>query len=135
MIIDLFIRLSFIYNKNIFIDNNHKNPTNSIEIKEFESLFNTVKKNKTILIFEPNKHHHECIPGYCKYFIDLGYNVDILLHICGLDSLCLFKDTRKIRLFAFNNIKQITNFSTNFSSITLLNYVVRNNIYNNLKII
>lgn len=42
-------------------------------------LYYHIKKN-TILIFENNNHHYECTPGYSKYFIDLGYNVDIIMH-------------------------------------------------------
>lgn len=38
-----------------------------------------VRKN-TVLIFEPNWSHGECIPGYAKYFLDLGFNVDVLMH-------------------------------------------------------
>ena len=34
----------------------------------------------SILIFEPNRCHGECIPGYARYFLDMGFNVDVLMH-------------------------------------------------------
>ncbi|UOE38010.1 hypothetical protein [Chryseobacterium oryzae] len=33
---------------------------------------------KSILIVEPNPYHFEILPGFCKYFQDLGYNVDVI---------------------------------------------------------
>jgi len=42
-------------------------------------------KPKTVLIVEPNNCHGEVIPGYVQYFIDMGYNVDILI----TTKLCL----------------------------------------------
>lgn len=35
-------------------------------------------KEKSVLIVEPNPYHFELQPGYCKYFQDLGYNVDVI---------------------------------------------------------
>lgn len=32
-----------------------------------------------ILVFEPNKHHYEILPGFCQLFIKLGYDVDLLV--------------------------------------------------------
>lgn len=36
-------------------------------------------KDNHVLLVEPNPYHGEIIPGYVKYFQDLGYNVDLLL--------------------------------------------------------
>lgn len=33
----------------------------------------------SVLIFESQPHHGECLPAYIKYFNDLGYHVDLLL--------------------------------------------------------
>ncbi|MBO5833348.1 MAG: glycosyltransferase [Alphaproteobacteria bacterium] len=38
-----------------------------------------VKKN-TILMVEANPYHCECMTGMAKYFLDMGYRVDILMH-------------------------------------------------------
>ena len=67
-------------------------------------------KNK-VLIFEPFTYHYECTPGFSKYFIDLGYNVDIIMHNTGLSSFAFFKDISKIRFFIYNNIIDINKYS------------------------
>lgn len=46
---------------------------------DFENLpFEEIQKNSVLLI-ESNNFHSETLPGIARYFIDLGYNVDILL--------------------------------------------------------
>lgn len=35
-------------------------------------------KEKSVLIVEPNPYHFELQPGFCKYFQDLGYSVDVI---------------------------------------------------------
>ena len=72
-----------------------------IPLKE---MFNNIVKKKTVLIFEPNNYHFECLPGYTKYFIDLGYNVDILSLNNSLDSFCLFEEKYKIRFFVYDDL-------------------------------
>jgi len=37
-------------------------------------------KEKSVLLTELNSFHGECLPGMAKYFLDLGYNVDVLLN-------------------------------------------------------
>ena len=106
----LFFCSFFIKDKNILIkikDELIKKPQNYLEKKSLDELFTSKVKKHSILIFEPNKYHHECIPGYSNYFLNLGYNVDIIIHIFGIDSLNLFPDFRNIRLFIFYNKKEI----------------------------
>ena len=88
---------------------------NEIELKKriikkynfIEFLNNTINK-KTILIFEPREFHNECTPGYTKYFIDLGYNVDILMRYQGIDSFSYFNDNiENIRMFLYNKLREI----------------------------
>lgn len=64
------------------------------ESRDFETwfLFNVIPvfkkklktpviKQNTVLIWEPClKNHSEVVPGYAKYFLDLGYHVSILLN-------------------------------------------------------
>ena len=38
-----------------------------------------VRKN-SVLIIEANDCHGEVLPGYAKYFLDMGYNVNIIMH-------------------------------------------------------
>ena len=35
--------------------------------------------NMRILVFEPNNHHYEILPGFCKLFERLGFEVDLLV--------------------------------------------------------
>ena len=89
----------------------------NINISTLYEFMNITKFKNKILFFEPNYHHHECIPGFTKYFIDLGYDVDILLTSNGIDSLSLFRQINKLRLFTFKNLNQIKNNSQILSSI------------------
>ena len=89
----------------------------NINISTLYEFMNITKFKNKILFFEPNYHHHECIPGFTKYFIDLGYDVDILLTSNGIDSLSLFRQINKLRLFTFKNLNQIKNNSKILSSI------------------
>ena len=36
-------------------------------------------KDNTVLLIEPNNCHGEVLPGIAKYFLDLGYNVDVIV--------------------------------------------------------
>lgn len=89
----------------------------NIEIFPFKKLFNNIMKNNTILIIEINNHHYECTPGFSKYFIDIGYKVDILMHKSGIDSFYLFNQTGNIKLFIFQNDYQIRFSVKDLSSI------------------
>ena len=91
---------SFLYTKK---NNQTLKILDKIKERSFFDFFNTTIKNNTILIFEPNKYHQECIPGFSKYFLDLGYNIDILVHKSGNDCFILFPETKNIRLRTFND--------------------------------
>ena len=89
-----------------------------IKVSNFtELLFNFTINNNTILIFEPNEYHFECTPGFTKYFIDLGYNVDILMHKFGIDTFNLFDGTENIRLLVFDNLDNIHTHSKSLSFV------------------
>ena len=74
----------------------------SYTIYDFCIANSNVKEN-SVLILEPFHFHNECTPGFSKYFIDLGYNVDIILHKIGITSLCIFEPINKIRFFFYDN--------------------------------
>ncbi len=38
----------------------------------------TLVTKNTVLLLETNDCHAECLPGFAKYLLDLGYNVDVL---------------------------------------------------------
>ena len=81
------------------------------------NLLNFNITNNTVLIFEPAEYHHECTPGYTKYFLDLGYNVDIILDNFGRNTFCLFNLLQNIRIFTFDKLSQLTDHSKEFQLI------------------
>lgn len=78
-------------------------------------------EHNTVLIFEPAFYHHECTPGFSKYFLDLGYNVDIILDNLGFNTFCLFNSLGNIRAFTFHKLSQFIDHSKEFQLI-LKNY-------------
>ena len=90
----------------------YKNYTSYKSLKKF--LTSETKPN-SVLIFEPNPYHHECIPGYAKYFSDLGYNLDVLMIKGNEDSLDLFESKDKLRIFTFDDLEQINLTSNKIS--------------------
>ncbi len=64
-------------------------------------------REKSVVIFEPNPYHHECLPGYTKYFTDLGYNVDTLIIDGNQDSMAFFEPHDNVRIFTYENLDQI----------------------------
>jgi len=53
---------------------------------------------KSVLIVEPNPYHGEILPGYAKYWCDLGYNVELILRpeLVYDAPFCRFDKTPKI---------------------------------------
>jgi len=80
-------------------------------------LNSNIIKNNTVLIFEPAFYHHECTPGYTKNFLDLGYNVDIILENFGCNTFCLFNSLENIRIFTFHKLSQFSAHSKKFQLI------------------
>ncbi len=83
--------------------------------KALEKFLSADIKPKSVIIFEFNAHHHECMPGYAKYFTDLGYNVDVLIKSGCENALELFEPKDKLRIFTFNNIDQVSYLSSEIS--------------------
>jgi len=81
------------------------------------NLLNCNIKHNTVLIFEPAFYHHECTPGYTKYFLDLQYNVDIILENSGYNTFCLFNSLENIRIFTFHELSQLSVYSKEFQLI------------------
>lgn len=70
---------------------NIKTNINSICENNFFS-FNKERNKNEVLIIEKKRVHGECIPGYIKYLLDLGYhNIDVLMNdrLYGLHTLNL----------------------------------------------
>ena len=90
----------------------------------FFNFLREINKNE-ILIIEKYDFHGECIPGFIKYFQDLGYkNIDILINIKlnKLKPLNISFFDNKINIFEYSSQK-IENFITlgmcNFYKICL----------------
>jgi hypothetical protein len=71
-----------------------------------DSFLTTPTPNNSVLILEHFNFHEECIPGYTRYFLDLGYNVDILKN-GPTDMLCLFEDKDIEQTRVFSGLKTI----------------------------
>lgn len=69
------ILLNKIYKK---LENLEQSNFSSENIKKSKFPFETIRNN-TVLLIETNNFHSELLPGIARYFVDLGYNVDILL--------------------------------------------------------
>lgn len=85
--IDLFPREDFRYYLNQIFENTN-------------NLINNIKSD-TVLIVELNRNaHSEILPAYAKYFLDLGFNVDVALTPENLmmDALCRVKNNPAIRI-------------------------------------
>ena len=79
-----------------------------IKVRYLKNFFKySIKNNtkKTILIFEPSLYHYECTPGYAKYFIELGFNIDIIMHEMGISTFEIFNplESESIRLFIYKD--------------------------------
>ncbi len=72
--------------------------------------------DSTVAIFEPNNYHHECIPGYAKYFVDLGYNVELLIIKGNEDSMELFEPKDKIKIYTYESIEKILPMASELSN-------------------
>ena len=76
-----------------------------IDIFNIEQIFNITIKSNSILIFEKNPFHYECTPGFTKYFLDLGFNVDIIMTNEGKDIFNFFLDNKRLRIFLLDDSK------------------------------
>ena len=74
---------------------------------EFNKFLNTNIYPNSVVIFEYNNYHYECLPGYTKYFTDLGFNVDLIIQNNGVNSLSHFEPKNKIRIFRYKKALQI----------------------------
>lgn len=105
---------NFIKNKIINIMNNANGNIHSY-LYDITSLSNLKNSNFTndILLIEPNmRYHAECLPGYIKYFNDLGYNVDVVISNNNLSTLpfCRIIDLR-FKIYSFYNYSSLQNIA------------------------
>ena len=84
-----------------------------LNIQDF--ITNKIKSN-SVLIAEYHRWHLECLPGYTKYFTDLGYNVDIIMPKGLKESMEKFKPKRKLKIFEYSEPNEIETNLTQFKS-------------------
>ena len=70
-----------------------------IEVKNFKNFIDSKIYQNTVLIAEFENFHLECLPGFTKYFIDLGFKVDIILNKKQSESMEKFKPLKDVRIF------------------------------------
>ena len=113
-----------------------KNEYNFTNLNSIYSLFQYNISYNTVLILETFPYHYECTPGFAKYFIDLGYKIDIIMRYYGISSFVRFEAIDKIRFFIYNEIDDIQKYINFFKSILInYNYIMietANPIYFNL---
>ncbi len=113
----------------------------SFYLKDILSFFKfekAEKKDKSILLLETNVTHGEVIAGYVKYFIDLGYQVDVLVNpdvlrenpFCrlNLDNIRIFNSNYAMMCF-FLKLKQLIKYKHVFLMTSAGYYVRSKNTY------
>ncbi len=80
-------------------------PLTTEEKKELQTIKQYNVKTNSVLLVEINDWHGEVISGIAKYFLDLGFNIDILLSDSEYKSnpLVRFKSDR-IKIFPVSNM-------------------------------
>ncbi|MEI0799659.1 hypothetical protein R4Q14_15225, partial [Brachyspira intermedia] len=68
------------------------------------NFINSEISDNTVLVSEFNNSHGEVIPGIVKYFLDLNYNVDILItnNIFYERVLDIFNNNNKVKIFSLD---------------------------------
>lgn len=79
----------------------------------FDKFFDSDVKPNTALVVEMNNCHGETLPGFCKYLLDLGCDVDLMVtHEQAVkDPFCRFQDSR-LKKYAFT-YEEMLNFLQN----------------------
>ena len=81
-----------------------KKPNNIIK------FIKTPISTNSVVIFELNDYHLECLPGFTKYFTDIGFNADILIRYNRSDSMEKFEPKDKIRIFEYKDEKELIHY-------------------------
>lgn len=67
----------------------------------FRFLLLTVKR-ETVLLVEPNTFHGVVLPGFCKYFQDLGYDVVLICRYENVKNNAFCRYSNRPKLFVFD---------------------------------
>ena len=85
------------------------------DAKKIDNFVDSDIRPNSVIIFEPNIYHFECMPGYIKYFLDLGYNVDVLISTGYDESLERAEFKNDLRIFEFDRLEDLNFFSSKVS--------------------
>jgi hypothetical protein len=121
----------------------------SLQLNGCSTDLKTYKKDivraNSVLVIEPNTYHGEIIASYVKYFIDLGFNVDLLANPKALEEQPLAKtnfgeklNTYKIdplTLFFLLKHKKINDYKAIFFNSSLPSFLPYLNEQNRKKVI
>lgn len=68
--------------------------------EKLRAFLETPVAPKSVLLVEPSVTHGELVPGFATYWLDMGYNVDVLLHetVAQDNPFCRFAHPR-LRIF------------------------------------
>lgn len=102
----LSVCLTFVFYKKT--NNNTKN--NSIinnKIGNCDEFISHELQDNSVLLIEVNSFHHECMPGYAKYYTELGYQTDVFLLKNHEDSFDYFDPKDKLNIFTFDNYEEL----------------------------
>ncbi len=68
-----------------------------IQVKNFKNFINSKNLWKYCIDFAT--FHIECLPGFTKYFINLGYKVDIILNKRQSESMEKFRPLKDVNFW------------------------------------
>lgn len=101
------------------------------DLRNINKFLTSKVRKKSVLIVEPNAFHGEILPGFVKYFQDLGYNVDLLLRHENVEDSSLI-NIKNYKVYSLNaiKIKEALKFSKindyEFLFISTTSYIERN---------
>ena len=93
--------------------------------KGFVTKINKNIRPKSVLLIELNDFHREIMPGYAKYFQELGYNVDILTTMRKDTEDCFCKTNADVNKY-YTTPATIINFLTKTKEYKKYNYIFFN---------
>ncbi len=121
--------LFFVSSKNL--NNNTKN--NDLvnnKIGNCDKFISHKIQDNSVLLVEVNSFHHECMPGYARYYTELGYQADVFLLKNHEDSFSYFEPKDKLNLFVFDSHEELEQKSDIISKkIKDYKYVFVNTLY------
>ncbi|MBP3320196.1 MAG: hypothetical protein J6K87_00915 [Clostridia bacterium] len=115
------------------VQSQHQDNNIIIDESVSENIKNFVNheiNNNKVLLVEFNTYHHECMPGFAKYYTELGYDVDILILKDFTNSFDYFEPKNKINIFEIESKEQFENYARLLSKkIKKYKHIFANTLY------